>query len=283
MKLAKILYIISIFIITGFVILFSMGCRLGFLGSKDMRNISEKKSIEAFKNIDIDADVVNFNIEEGDGYYVKYDFPAEFKTDVSVDGDTVKAKVKAKESFSLVDFGMGAKMKKCDLTLIVPKGADLDDLKVLTKAGNINLDDLTLDEITLNCDAGNVVLDKVKSGLCNIETDAGNVQFRNCELADLKLDTDAGNVEFDNTVMKDIEIETQMGNIDLDEVRFGKGEVTTELGVIEVDGEYDKLEARSQVGAIKVKSSNEDTKFDIKTELGGVTVNGDSKGRSYSN
>lgn len=283
MKLAKILYIISIFAITGFVILFSMGCRMGFMGGKNIKSISDKVKTDTFKSIDVDTDVVNFKIEEGDGYYVKYEFPSEFDTDIKVEGDTLKAKVKAKKSFSLVDFGNNWNMKKCDLTVIVPRGTQLDDLNVLTNAGNINLDDLTLDEITLNCDAGNVVMDNIKGGRCKIDTDAGNIQVRNSDLADLDLDTEAGNVEFDNTKMKDIVIDTEMGNIDLDDVTFGKGEVKTSMGVIDVDGAYDKLNAKSQLGAVKASSSNEDTKFDVKTELGGVTVNGDSKGRSYSN
>ena len=280
MKLAKILYTIAIFVITGFVILFSMGCRLGVgavvnpFGSGETKSVTNEQTTEPFKNIDVDANVVNFHIEEGEGYMVKTEFPSNFDTDVDVAGDTLKVKIKGKKGIDLnlvgfgdiINLGDGLTSKRCDLTIVVPKGeqAGLEDINIVSDAGNIELDGRSFDDI-------------------NIECDAGNVQVRDCDLGDLNLETSAGNIEFDKISMGDMKIKTNMGNIDLDDVTFGKGTVDSDVGNIEIDGTYDKLEANSDVGAINASSSKDDTVFDLKTDIGAVTVNGSSKGRSYSN
>ena len=299
MKLAKILYTIAIFVITGFVILFSMGCRLGVgavvnpFGSGETKSVTNEQTTEPFKNIDVDANVVNFHIEEGDGYKVKTEFPSNFDTDVDVAGDTLKVKIKGKKGIDLnlvgfgdiINLGDGLTSKRCDLTIVVPKGeqAGLEDINIVSDAGNIELDGRSFDDINIECDAGNVQMKDVKCTKCKIDTDAGNVQVRDCDLGDLNLETSAGNIEFDKISMGDMKIKTNMGNIDLDDVTFGKGTVDSDVGNIEIDGTYDKLEANSDVGAINASSSKDDTVFDLKTDIGAVTVNGSSKGRSYSN
>ena len=299
MKLAKILYTISIFVITGFVILFSMGCRLGIgtimnpVNIGDSKNVSEEQETEPFKNIEVDANVVNFKIEEGDSYKVKTVYPSGFKTDIDVEGETLKVEVKSQKGFDLnvvgfgdiISLGDGLPAKRCDLTVVVPKdgSAVMEDIKIKADAGNVNLEDRVFDDINIECDAGNVQMKDIKSATCRIDTDAGNVQVSDCDLGDMDLKTDAGNIEFDRISMGDMRIKTNMGNIDLEGVTFGKGSVDSDVGNIEIEGSYDKLVAESDVGAINASSSKEDTVFDIKTQIGAVTVNGDSKGRSYSN
>ncbi|MBO4604153.1 MAG: DUF4097 family beta strand repeat protein [Clostridiales bacterium] len=294
MRLAKILYTISIFVITGFVILFSMGCRLTGLGGvwnrwnfTDSKIETYEQETEAFKNIDIDANMVNFKIEEGSGYMVKSAYPSKFDTEISVKDETLVVKVKVKDGFDfdLVSFGNGISDKKCNLTVVIPKGnsANMGDLKLVSNAGNIELEDLSLGKIDIDCDAANIEMNNIKGSGCRIDTDAGNVQLRSCDLGDLAVETNAGNIEFDKTVMKDLEIKTNMGNIDLDDVTFGKGKIESDVGNIAVEGEYAELKAESDVGAINVSSDNKDTRFDLDTDIGAVSVNGRSKGRSYSN
>ena len=294
MRLAKILYTISIFVITGFVILFSMGCRLTGLGGVWSRwNFTDSKietyeqDLEEFKDIDIDANVVNFKIEEGSGYKVKTEYPSKFQPEVAVKDGTLVVKVKVKDGFDfdLVGFGNGISDKKYNLTVVIPTGTsqNLGDLKLISDAGNIELEDLSLGKIDIDCDAANIEMNNIKGSGCRIDTDAGNVQLRSCDLGDLAVETNAGNIEFDKTVMKDLEIKTNMGNIDLDDVTFGKGKIESDVGNIAVEGEYAELKAESDVGAINVSSDNKDTRFELDTDIGAVSVNGRSKGRSYSN
>ncbi len=291
MKVAKILYTVAIFVITGLVIMFSMGCRMGFmnplniLGTDGIKTVSDTVKTEEFKNIDVDANVVNFSIEEGDEYSVKYELPEELEPTIDVNGDTLRIKSRKDPGVDLkfFDFTNGIHTTKYSIKVIVPKGANIEDLTVLTNAGNIELDGRTFDDVDLNCNAGNVEMRYITCTSCKISTNAGNVQADKSDLGDLDLDTNAGNVDFDNTVMKNINIETDMGNIDLDDVTFVSGKIDTEVGNVEVDGEYDKLEAESEVGAISANSSKEDTVFDISTQIGSVSVNGKSQGRSYSN
>ncbi|MCR4669773.1 MAG: DUF4097 domain-containing protein [Saccharofermentans sp.] len=293
MKLAKILYTISIFVITGFVILFSMGCRLSGLGIVnpfryvDTKIVTNEEELEAFKSIDVDTNIVNFKIEEGDGYKVKTEFPSELDTKINVEGDTLKVEVKGKDgvNFDIVNFGNGISDKRCNLTVVIPKGASssLENLKIVSNAGNVNLDDLSFEKIDIDCDASNIDIKDIVSRKCTIDTNAGNVQIKDCDLGDLAVKTNAGNIEFDKTKMTDLEIKSNMGNIDLDDVTFGKGNIESDVGNIEVDGTYDELKAESDIGAISASSDKDDTVFDLDTDIGAVTVNGKSKGRSYSN
>ena len=79
----------------------------------------------------------------------------------------------------------------------------------------------------------------------------------------------------------DGKINADMGSITLDNVTFSKAELSASMGSITVSGSFDELEAKCDLGGMEVESKNDNAELDLKTEMGGISYNGQDVGRSY--
>lgn len=283
MKAFKTIFIIAIFVITAGVIAYFAGKRFGIFGNVG-ESVSDKITTGAFTSISVDADVANFSIEEGEEYAVEYTYPSNMIPTVKVNGDTLEINVHPKKGTGFINLNTGETADvKTKLTVIVPEGSTaFDSLNVKADAGNITLDGYTFDALDIDCDAANVNIKKVTSGKTKIDADAGNVQIRDSKLGDSDLQADAGNIDIEDTEVGNITIDTNMGNIDLQKTIFGDGNFTSDMGRISIDGTFDKVKADSDMGAISVDSDTiDDAELDLNVSLGGITVDGKSKGKSY--
>ena len=281
MKALKTIFIIAIFVITAGVIAYFAGKRFGIFGNVG-ESVSDKITTGAFTSISVDADVANFSIEEGEEYAVEYTYPSNMIPTVKVNGDTLEINVHPKKGTGFINLNTGETADvKTKLTVIVPEGSTaFDTLNVKADAGNITLDGYTFDALDIDCDAANVNIKKVTSGKTKIDADAGNVQIiPGGHFHKIK---DAGNIEIEDTEAGNITIDTNMGNIDLQKTTFGDGNFTSDMGRISIDGTFDKVKADSDMGAISVDSDTiDDAELDLNVSLGGITVDGKSKGKSY--
>ena len=283
MKALKAIYIIAIFVVTAVIITFFAARRFGFFkGGESM--VEETVSTSPFTAADIEADILNLRIEEGEEYAVEYAYPASLVPSIKMDGDTVVIKSHGKNGFH-VSFGNGRdgnNLSGTRLVLIVPKGTDFKELKVEADAGNINIEGYTFDRTEIECDAANVNFNEVTSAKTTIDSDAGNIQIRDSALGKCKLSADAGNIEVKDSTMETLEVETDLGNVDLRSATFEKGEMSSSMGRIAVDGTFEELKAESDLGSISVDSEDiKDTKLDLSVSLGSITVDGKQKGKSY--
>ncbi len=290
MKAAKAIYLIVIISVTIFVVGFFGARRLrafqGLFSDADI--VKESVELEPFKKIDLKADVVNFDIAEGENYRIDYEYPDYMTLKGDVDNDTLKIELKGKKNSSFGFFridpnGNGIKTVEPKIRVTVPKGTELDKVDLIVSAGNINLSDRVIDEIKADCDAGNLNLSKITANKTEIQADAGNIEIKDSVLGDSEYCTSAGRIAIDDTVMNSVSAETNMGEIDFDNTTFGKGEVNSNMGSISIDGTFDELKSHADMGKISVDNENKDNaKYDLSLDMGQITVNGDSKGMLYN-
>lgn len=282
MKALKTIFIITIFVITAGVIAYFAGKRFGFFGEVG-ETVSDKITTQAFSTVKIDATIVNLSIEEGDEYAVEYTYPERLVPTVNVNGSTLEIKSKPQRGKAFINLNTGETADmKTKLTIIVPEGTVFDDFEVKADAGNIVLDGYTFDGLDIDCDAANVNIKSITATRTVVDTDAGNIQISDSKLGDANLDAEAGNIELNDTEAGDIKVDTEMGNIDLKSTTFGDGEFDSEMGRISIDGTFNKVKANNEMGAISVDSDTiDDAELDLNVSLGGITVDGKSKGKSY--
>ena len=287
MRGLKSLYIILIFVITAIVIGAVLFFRFGRFGTsikdslKAGETITEELEIQSFKDIDIDADVISFEIRRGDDYHVEYSFPERIKPQIKVDDDCLKVSVKGRDALAL--FGSGFNNNSFKFYLYVPGDAALGKLSADVDAGEIKLNDISFEKITVDADAANVELTGINSDNTKVTADAGNIEIKNSVLGDLEIVTDAGNAEVHNSRCERVEANTEMGNIEFKNTDFVNGSFESSMGNIEIKGNFDSLEVDCSLGAVSVDSDNlENAKIDIDVSLGAIKVGGKTiVGKNY--
>lgn len=224
-------------------------------------NVKKEYTDIEFTDVDIDLAFANVEFKEGNEYKVVVEYPAEYLPEVKVDGDTLEIKHNTK-SYSVQLNGINH--IACDVTVYIPKGTELEKVKIATDLGNIELKgEYTFESLNIEANLGNIEINSMVTDDLVINADLGSVELRDCNIGTLDITADLGDVTLKNC-------------------KFESGEIQDDLGSIEVDAEFGYLEANCSLGALEVKCDNiSDAKMDLKTDLGAVTVNGRSHGSSY--
>ena len=287
MKVFKTIYLIAIITITVLVVgLFGarrFGNWFGFFGGQKM--VEAEVDLEPFKSIELEGDVADFSIVEGDDYHVEYKYPSNITVTGNVENDVLKVKVKGKQNSSTGLFVFDKRgINTVDTTLVVyvPEGTQLDKVDLQINAGNVKISDFNINTLKADCDAANMELSEITSDNVDLVADAGNLEMDDCIFGDCKMVTSAGNISLDHSVVKDLEAETSMGRVELFSTTFEKGKINSNLGEISVDGSFNELTAETDMGKISVECENlDEAKLDLSVDLGEITVNGLEKGSHF--
>ena len=287
MRTLKTLYLIVLITVTVFVVGFFGARRLKFFRNMFSGNDIKKESVvvEPFKSIQMDAEVSDFTIIEGNEYRVDYEYPENISVKGKVENEVliIEAKGKSNSGFSFLKFDKkGINTIDPKLTVTVPAGTQLDKTNLTINAGNINLSGRTLTDLDISCNAGNITLGNVTSDKVNIKTDAGNIEIKDSTLGDCDFSTSAGRIAVSDTTMQSVDGITNMGEINLKDITLGKGDLESNLGAVSVDGDFERLKVLTNMGKISVDSEHiENAELDLQMDLGDITVNGTSKGSSF--
>lgn len=287
MKTAKTIYLIAIIFITVVVVAFFGGRKIkAFRGLfTDVDVVKDSATLEPFKEIELDANAVNFTVVDGEDYHVDYEYPSYMTLKGDVDHETLKIELKGKQKdsfgFLRLDKG-GLHTVEPRITVTVPKGSELAKMYLKINAGNVTLSKRIIEELDVDCDAGNFNINEITSNKVKVLTEAGNIEIDDSTLGDCEFGTSAGRISVDETVMNNVTVETNMGEINFDGTTFAKGEAESNMGSVKIDGNFEELKCNTNMGEISVDSESIDNaKLDLSVDLGEVKVNGNSKGSSF--
>lgn len=281
MKALKTIFIVVLFIVTGVIIAIFAGRRFGFFGGAAVVSKSDSVSIKAFKDIEVEADALNFKIEEGTDYHVEYNCPSNMIPVINVNGDKLKIECKANGGVNFLNFNDLSK-ENFSLTVYVPEGkTEYGNLDIKIDAGNVVLDGFTFEDLKADLDAGNLELSNITAGDVTVNADAGNVELKDCIFKNVEGKVGAGNLEILDTKMENVKLEADMGYVKMKTVEFKEAEIEADLGKVTVTGTYEKLTAESSMGDIDVENENDDAVYDLTVDMGVISVNDDNKGKSY--
>lgn len=106
------------------------------------------------------------------------------------------------------------------------------EITVDTKAGEVNLTDISGDQVHFTADEGNIQLKKVRAGYMTLSTWEGNQFLQDFQGGNIKSETYSGNITFNQVTGGMMTLNTKSGNIKVDQVQpsFLSYEITTEEG-----------------------------------------------------
>lgn len=151
------------------------------------------------------------------------------------------------------------------VTIYVPEGAWLDTVSIDADLGECRLESFSADSLTVKAHCGRVVLNGITVSSASLTADLGSVEL--CGVAAEELSVKLGGGELSGwelTVKRSLEVNSSLGSIDLSGQFLGEAYLKCDAGSI----------------SLLCWGAEEDYRYDLKTDMGSVRVNGGGGGNS---
>lgn len=258
---------------------------------------------DAFDSIDIDISNLDVILRTGDEFGISINCKDEGPIIERV-GTCLVIKDRSKAKFiKIFDFNFNIfNREKGFIEIIIPMDKKLNKIKSRLELGKFYLFALTADEMDVRTDMGSLELVSATAPKCKLGAGMGHISVKDSAFNELKVKSDTGAVNIKYTKTDFLKISTDTGYISLEKTDAGNTELKsdtgyiklysgnagsvsakTDTGLIKFDGtELNSLEAKSDTGSISAKliGVRENYKFDLKNNLGIITVDGKNQGKS---
>lgn len=263
----KTVYLVIISIITCVCMIFGL-CRniMGLysyrIGVGTSTVTSEAQKIDGFTDMNLDMDVVELKIIEGDEFSVSFDGSEALQPIVSVKNGVLSVRQgKKNKIFNNVNL-------KSKMTITIPAGTMLDAVVLSVDAGKIDMQGFSIRDLSMDVDAGSIKITDCKIEYGELDVDAGDIDVKNSTMGKSEICADAGNIGTDDIEFEQLDVSTDMGNISMnlplsyEEYSY---ELEVDLGNITIDGE-------SHRGSFSKDGTKGNYKLNASCSMGNVDI-----------
>jgi len=186
----------------------------------------EKKDINT---LDIDVAFTNLTIKTGDTLKIETD-----NTYINSEEKNQKLEIKEKNRKWFLNH------EEKELILYLPESLDFDEIRIVTGAGKVDIENLNTKKLKFELGAGETKIQKINvSNECEIDGGAGKLSILSGVINDIDLDMGVGEVNLTATLTGKNEINAGIGNLNIDlqgrkesyKIQADKG-----IGSIKIDG-----------------------------------------------
>lgn len=165
-----------------------------------------QENYEDIKSIQIDLKASNIEIIRGENW----------KVEASNTSDNFSSK-KVRDTLKIEEYNswFWNNPKSGKITITVPKEEDLEELKIDSGAGKINIEDITSDILKIEQGAGVVEIKNSFFSKTKIDGGAGEMKITGSTLHNLDLDAGVGKVKISGNILGQSKIECGIGEIEL--------------------------------------------------------------------
>ena len=227
----------------------------------DLKVISSE--VNEVSTLKIDLACTNLDIKTGNSFKVETN---NSKITFEEKDDSVKIKEENRN-------WLNNNNSESNLIIYIPEDMiDIDETKIETGAGKINIENLNTQSLYLELGAGDVYLENViATGDTKIDGGVGKTELKSCEINNLKANLGMGEFVFNGKLIGKSEIDSGVGAINIKlmekkenytiEVDKGLGNVTLDGQKLEIDRVYgtgkNYLDIDSGIGSIKIDFKEE--------------------------
>lgn len=183
-------------------------------------------SLDAFKNIVIDTDVIDITVVSGDSFSYSLNCNKKLTPSISVANDTLNITQGRIRSINIFGFHN----VKCKMKVTVPSGTTLNSADIKSDVGNIKINNVNFTNMAISTDVGNIDLSSIKFDKLKISSDVGNINISDIDgidACDINIASDIGTINYLGTTYrnnynklstnaeKSLTITTDIGNVDI--------------------------------------------------------------------
>ena len=220
------------------------------------------KEVKEVTTLKIDLAYTNLDIKTGDDFKVETN-----NSKITFEENNGSVKIKEENRNLLNNNNMSS-----NLIIYIPEDMiAIDETKIQTGAGKINIEKLNTQSLYLELGAGNVYIENViATGETKIDGEVGKTELKYCEINNLKANLGMGEFIFSGKLTGKSEIDSGVGAINIDlidnknnykiDVSKGLGNVTLDGQKLETDRVYgigeNYLDIDGGIGEIKIDFEN---------------------------
>ena len=210
-------------------------------GNKNVH--SDEISLDDYKKLSIQADVMSIAFIEGEKYAIHYECTEGIEPIYSLNNDTLTITQKKKK---MRFFGIGN--QNCKVTIEIPKGTVLEDMDMKLDVGEVSMKGMQNKETTISLDVGNVEIKNSILGDTMVDIDVGKISILKSEFENMAAETSTGNIEISSN--KDLSaysfaLKSDIGEVSVNDREYGrkyednthsdyKIKATTDIGDIDI-------------------------------------------------
>ena len=220
------------------------------------------KEVKEVTTLKIDLAYTNLDIKTGDDFKVETN-----NSKITFEENNGSVKIKEENRNWLNNNNMSS-----NLIIYIPEDMiAIDETKIQTGAGKINIEKLNTQSLYLELGAGDVYIENViATGETKIDGGVGKTELKSCEINNLKANLGMGEFTFSGKLTGKSEIDSGVGAINIDlidnknnykiDVSKGLGNVTLDGQKLETDRVYgigeNYLDIDGGIGEIKIDFEN---------------------------
>ena len=220
------------------------------------------KEVKEVTTLKIDLAYTNLDIKTGDDFKVETN-----NSNITFEENNGSVKIKEENRNWLKNDNISS-----NLIICIPEDMiAIDETKIQTGAGKINIEKLNTQSLYLELGAGNVYIENViATGETKIDGEVGKTELKYCEINNLKANLGMGEFIFSGKLTGKSEIDSGVGAINIDlidnknnykiDVSKGLGNVTLDGQKLETDRVYgigeNYLDIDGGIGEIKIDFEN---------------------------
>ena len=228
--------------------------------TENLKVISKK--VKEVTTLKIDLAYTNLDIKTGDDFKVETN-----NSKITFEENNGSVKIKEENRNWLNNNNMSS-----NLIIYIPEDMiAIDETKIQTGAGKINIEKLNTQRLYLELGAGDVYIENViATGKTKIDGGVGKTELKSCEINNLKANLGMGEFTFSGKLTGKSKIDSSVGAINIDlidnknnykiDVSKGLGNVTLDGQKLETDRVYgigeNYLDIDGGIGEIKIDFEN---------------------------
>lgn len=235
---------------------YHLGIRGSFIWARNkVTDISAE--LEAFDKIDVDAELMDVTITEGERFYLSCEYTNGLEPVYEVRKGTLSIKQHPYHSWR-------GNNNQCRLNLTIPSGTAMNVIDVQTALGNARVEGITASKCELHSSLGNCTAEDCSFAETDLNTNMGEVFVRNTSLGDAKADSDMGAIKVEASTFDSLDATASMGDIRVDSAQKLDGydmKLTTDMGSVKVNNRDE---------GTKYHQSGDDGKLELDTSMGSI-------------
>lgn len=290
MKSRKILNILFIFIIVGYLITFNKSnIDMSFLSDslfyakenyKNVNMIAKNRDLKSFNCISVEVDISNIEIIPGDKYKIELEYREdENEVNYEVEEKILKIKQKKDERDFKTEIGRSKKEFRGYIKIYIPKNKTIEDLSIDSYISDLKIKQIKINNIEIDCQLGDIFLDKIfiKDKL-DIEDEMGNVNLSESKVEKINSRIGTGDFNIINSKLNTVNIYSDTGDIFLDNIDINsKLYIICKMGNINIKGKtLGNTCIKSECGDVnlKVKGFKDSYNYNVSCNLGELKFGG---------
>lgn len=211
------------------------------LGNKNVH--SEEISLDEYKKLSVQGDVMEIAFIEGDKYTIHYECTEDLDPICSVNNDTLTITQKKRKMR-----WFGINNQTCKVTIEIPRGTVLEDMNMKLDVGEVRMNGMQNKATTISLDVGEVEIENSMLGDTMVDIDVGEISILKSEFENMAAETDTGNIEISSN--KDLStysfmLKSGIGEISVNNREYGrkyenntqsdyKIKATTDIGDVDI-------------------------------------------------